>query len=131
MLKPGDLIRFNCLWAREAARGEESGRKARPSCVVVRTPAKPSVLFVFPLTSQQPGPERASLAVPEIECRRGGLDYPSFLILDEYNRLPEDEAFDLEVPRAIGAFSGPFLRSIAAAVRDQAESRRLHAVTRR
>lgn len=131
MLKPGDLIRYNYLWAREAARGEESGRKARPSCVVVRTPAKPSVLFVFPLTSQQPGSERAFLAVPEIECRRGGLGYPSFLILDEYNRFFEDEAFDLEVPKPIGAFSGPFLRTIAATVRERAQSRRLNAVTRR
>jgi hypothetical protein len=131
MLKPGDLIRYHYLWAREAARGEESGRKARPSCVVVRTPANPSVLFVFPLTSQQPRPERAFLAVPEMECRRGGLDYPSFLILDEYNRFSEDETFDLEVPGPIGAFSGPFLRIIAAVVRDQAQSRRLHAVTRR
>ncbi|MCJ2014088.1 hypothetical protein [Methylobacterium sp. J-076] len=131
MLKPGDLIRYHYLWAREAAQGEESGRKARPACIVVRTPADPACLFVFPLTSQHPGPDRAFLSVPEIECRRGGLGGPSFLILDEYNRFLVTEAFDLEAPEPIGAFSGSFLRKVAASVKDLAQSRRLRAVTRR
>jgi hypothetical protein len=130
MLKPGDLIRYHYLWAREAANGEESGRKARPACVVVRAAANPAILFVFPLTSQRPGPERAFLAVSEIECRRGGLDHPSYLVLDEYNRFPESEAFDLASPAPIGAFSGTFLRRIARAVREIAATRRLQAVSR-
>jgi hypothetical protein len=36
MLKAGDVIRYGYLWAREAAKGGESGRKARPACIVVR-----------------------------------------------------------------------------------------------
>ena len=131
MLKPGDLVRYGYLWAREAARGEETGRKFRPACVVVRTPAPASSLFVFPLTSQQPDADRAYLTVTEIECRRGGLDYPSFLVLDEYNRFLESEAFDLEATKPIGAFSTSFLRKIARAVRDLARERRLQAVQRR
>jgi len=130
MLKPGDLIRYGYLWAREAARGEETGRKFRPACIVVRTPSQPSSLFVFPLTSQRPGEERAYLAVTEIECRRGGLDYPSFLILDEYNRFLESDAFDLEAPEPIGAFSPSFMRKIALTLKDVARTRRLRAVTR-
>jgi len=37
MLEAGDVVRFHYLWTRQAAKGEESGRKARPVCVVVRT----------------------------------------------------------------------------------------------
>lgn len=91
MLKAGDVIRYGYLrareaaklWAREAAKGGESGRKARPACIVVCSASQPSALFAFPLTSQEPGSDRTCMAVTEIECRRGGLDDPSFLILDE------------------------------------------------
>lgn len=54
MFKPGDLLRYYYLWARQADAGEESGRKARPVCIVVRIPTTPAALFLFPLTSQQP-----------------------------------------------------------------------------
>lgn len=67
----------------------------------------------------------------EIECRRGGLDVPSFLILDEYNRFLETEAFDLEEPRPIGAFSAALLRKIAMRVKALGEGRRLRGVVRR
>lgn len=108
-LKPGDVVRYYYLWARQAADGEESGRKARPVCVVVRTPAEPAALFLFPLTSQKPAPSRDALAVSEIECRRGGLDHPSWLILDEYNRVQVDETYDLSEVRPIGTFSPAFI----------------------
>lgn len=98
---------------------------------MVRTPPPASSLFVFPLTSQQPSAERAYLAVTEIECRRGGIDYPSFLILDEYNRFLETEAFDLEVAKPLGAFSGSYMRKIALSVKSVAGNRRLRAVPRR
>jgi len=131
MLKAGDLIRYYYLWAREAAQGEEGGRKARPACIVVRSRADPPSLFVFPLTSQRPGPDRPCLPVSEIECRRGGIDHPSYLILDEYNRFLESEAFDVISLKPIGAFSPTFMRKIAEAVKALAETRRLRAVSRR
>ena len=131
MLRPGDLIRYSYLWAREAASGEETGRTFRPACIVVRTPSNPSSVFVFPLTLQKPSSGRAYLAVTEIECRRGGVDYPSYLILDEYNRFLETEAFDLETPEPIGAFSASFLRKVALSVKELAGARRLRAVKRR
>jgi hypothetical protein len=71
------------------------------------------------------------MAVTEIECRRGGLDDPSFLILDEYNRFLETEAFDLEAPQPIGTFGAPFMRKIAKSIKTLAERRRSTAVTRR
>jgi hypothetical protein len=131
MLKPGDIIRYGYLWARQADAGEETGRKARPACVVVRTPSNPAALFVFPLTSQNPGTGQPHLPVPEIECRRAGLDFPTYLVIDEYNRFLENEAFDLEAPAPIGAFSTPFLERIASAIKALSTARRVRGVVRR
>jgi hypothetical protein len=131
MFKPGDLLRYYYLWARQADAGEESGRKARPVCVVVRTPMTPAALFLFPLTSQQPSPTRTSIAISEIECRRGGLDFPSWLILDEYNRVRTDEAYDLVTTKPIGSFSPAFVRKIAGLIKEAADQRRLRGVARK
>jgi hypothetical protein len=131
MLKAGDLLRYYYLWARQADAGEESGRKARPVCIVVRTPATPAALFLFPLTSQKPDRSRPHLAISEIECRRGGLDYPSWLILDEYNRVQVDEAYDLVTTAPIGAFSPAFVRKIAGVIKETAAQRRLRGIVRK
>lgn len=131
MLKAGDLLRYYYLWAHQADAGEESGRKARPVCIVVRAPTNPAALFLFPLTSQKPEKTRTFLAVTEIECRRGGLDFPSWLILDEYNRVQLDEAYDLADAAPIGAFSPAFLAKIAGMIKDVAGKRRLRGVSRR
>ncbi|MER9616802.1 hypothetical protein [Mesorhizobium sp. M0207] len=131
MLKAGDLLRYYYLWAREADAGEESGRKARPVCIVVRTLATPAALFLFPLTSQKPHRSRPHLAISEIECRRGGLDYPSWLILDDFNRVPVDEAYDLVTTTPIGAFSPAFVRKIAGVIKETAAQRRLRGIVRK
>jgi hypothetical protein len=131
MFKPGDLLRYYYLWARQADAGEESGRKARPVCIVVRTPTAPAALFLFPLTSQQPDANRTHIAVSEIECRRGGLDFPSWLILDEYNRVRTDEAYDLVSTKPIGSFSPAFVRKIAGLIKEAANKRRLRGVVRK
>ncbi len=131
MLKPGDIIRYGYLWARQSDAGEESGRKARPACVVVRTPKNPAILFVFPLTSQKPEADHPYIPVSEIECRRGGLDFPSYLVIDEFNHFLETEAFDLETPAPVGAFSHAFLKRIAIRVRELSAQKRLRGVARR
>ena len=130
-LKPGDVVRYHYLWARQADAGEESGRKARPVCVVVRTPVEPAALFLFLRTSQKPQRSRAHLAVSEMECRRGGLGFPSWLILDEYNRVSIDAAYDFETTAPIGTFSPAFVRKIAAAIKQVAARRRLRGVARK
>ncbi len=130
-LKAGDIVGYHYLWARQADAGEESGRKARPVCVVVRTPAEPAALFLFPLTSQKPQRTRAHLAVSEIECRRGGLGFPSWLVLDEYNRVGVDAAYDFVTTTPIGTFSPAFVRKIASAIKQAAARRRLRGIARR
>lgn len=131
MFDAGDIVRFGYLSVREADAGEESGRKARPVCVVVRTPNAPAALFLFPITSQEPAASRAHIAISEIECKRGGLGFPSYLVLDEYNRVMADEAYDFESSQRTGAFSNAFLRRIAESIKEISERKRLRGVVRR
>jgi hypothetical protein len=130
MFEPGHIVRFNYLWAREARRGEETGRKARPACIVVRTATNPAALFLLPLTSQAPSPERATIAVPETECRRAQLRVPCWIIVDEYNRVLENAVHDFESLEPLGKFSVKFLKRVAEALKDEALTRRLKAVAR-
>ncbi|MBP2448609.1 hypothetical protein [Rhizobium leguminosarum] len=130
MFEVGDIVRFHYLWKRQADAGEETGRKARPVCVVVRTGAVPGVVFLFAITSQMPPDERISLPISQIESRRAGLDFPCFIILDEYNRVELDKAFDFESTVPLGSFSPAFLKKIARTVKDAAASRRISAVSR-
>jgi hypothetical protein len=131
MPQVGDIVRFNYLWAREAEVGEESGRKARPVCVIVRTSADPAALFLLPLTSRPPEKTRAALGVPEIECKRGGLRSPCWIICDEYNRVTMDLAHDFESLDAVGTFSASFLKQIASSLKREALARRAKMVIRR
>ncbi|TIM58814.1 MAG: hypothetical protein E5X07_18670 [Mesorhizobium sp.] len=85
-------------------------------------------MFLFPPTSQRPDRSRPHLAISEIECRRGGLDYPSWLILDEYNRVQVDEAYDLVTTTTLGAFSSAFVRKIAGVSKETAARRRLRGI---
>lgn len=130
MLERGEVVRFHYLWARQAQAGEESGRKARPVCIVVRTPGNPGAVFLFPITSQEPRPDRITLSLPEMECRRAGLAFPCWIILDEYNRVELDKAFDFESTRPIGNVSAAFLEKIASTVKKASSSRALKGVTR-
>jgi hypothetical protein len=66
-----------------------------------------------------------------MECRRGGLGFPSWLILDEYNRVSIDAAYDFETTAPIGTFSTAFVRKIASAIKQAAERRRLRGIARK
>ena len=130
MLEQGDGAHFHYLWHHEAQEGEESGRKPRPVCIVVKTPANPDVVFLFPFTTKSPLPGRVALSVPEIECRRIGIAPPSWIILDEYNRVEMDKDYDFVSTEPIGSVSAAFLREIAATIRQAARNVPIRAVTR-
>jgi hypothetical protein len=87
-------------------------------------------VFPFPITSQLPDPDRVSLAISEMECRRAGLDLSCWIILDEYNRVELDKAFDFESTAPLGSFSPVFLKKIALTVKNAAAARRLAGVIR-
>jgi hypothetical protein len=131
MRSAGDILRYYYLWSHQADAGEQSGRKSRPVCLVVRTSANPATMFLFPITTKEPGAGRGFVPVSEIECRRGGLDFPVWLILDEYNRVQADETYDLAAPRPLGAFSPAFLRKVAQSIKALSAQHRVRAIVRR
>lgn len=130
MFEQGDIVRFNYLWARQAKRGEESGRKARPACIVVKSGGNPATLFLLPLTSRPPADGTTGLPVPEMERRRAGLQSPCWVIVDEYNRVMDDHLHDFDDHAPLGRFSLAFLKKVAGALKSQVMARRAQAVLR-
>lgn len=113
----GGVYRFNYLWSHEQDRGEESGRKIRHACLIVETP---DFLYLFPFTSKKPtrrsaGEQRIFEILPEIECRRVGLSssVPSYLVLDDYNKVSRSKLYDFEGLDPVGTLSAKFLETCA------------------
>ena len=127
-MKVGSVLDYAYLWRRQADTGEESGRKERPVCLALTLGTDPDnqELFLFPITSQAPTPGRAAIAITQIECRRGGLYHPAWLILDEFNRCVAHAAYDLANTTPRGSFSVSFMRTVVeriAQLRRQGEVR--------
>ena len=88
--EPADVISYSYLWAREAAAGEESGRKDRPVVVVVATLARGdgTLLFVAPVTHTAPGHDTDAIEIPLNVKKQLGLDSQrSWIVLTELNRF--------------------------------------------
>lgn len=89
--EPGLVIPYVYLWRREHEAGEESGRKARPSLIVVAvTIAATGKLrvAVCPITSQPPDASRSAIEVPARVKTHLDLDAGrSWVICDEYNEF--------------------------------------------
>ena len=130
-LTTGAVIRFPYLWAREAGQGETEGRKFRPAAVGVRIP-KPKgedLLFLFPITSQEPARERFAAEIPETEKRRAGLDgnLRLWIVLDEYNQDVIGRSFYLEPEPPLGYFSKAFfLPLLQEFIRRRSQTRAVH-----
>lgn len=127
MFKAGDVVRYYYLWHKQAQKGEYSGRKARPSCVMVKTEKH---LFLFPITSQEPHNLQYSLKVPEIECQRAGLQKQSWVRVDEFNVVPCESLFDFEDLKPQGRFSRAFVRKIALKIKEVKAIKSLKKVSR-
>ncbi|WP_375617087.1 hypothetical protein [Bartonella sp. AP58NXGY] len=115
MFKAGDVVRYYYLWHEQAQKGEHSGRKARPSCVMVKTEKH---LFLFPITSQEPVNLQFSLKVPEIECKRVGLQKQSWVRVDEFNVVSCQSFFHFQDLKPQGRFSLAFMRKIALKIKE-------------
>lgn len=134
----GLVIRYRYLWQRQALAGEETGRKARPVCVVIPVGATGTDVVLFPLTTQPPGPDRLAVQVPETERRRLRLngDRPAWIILDEGNRDELPNSYHLE-PVALnpirfhyGVFSPAFMRVVLTTLAQAIRAQRLKVVSR-
>lgn len=86
-LQHGEIVLYSYLWAREHDRGEETGRKARPTCVMLILVGKDGRRrpLLFPITSQPPGSSGHVVEIPETEARRAKLYTPAWVVVDEFN----------------------------------------------
>ncbi|MER8387182.1 hypothetical protein NKJ46_04775 [Mesorhizobium sp. M0166] len=111
----GQIILYSYLWAREYDRGEESGRKARPACVMLIVAGKNGrkQALLFPVTSQPPRPDAYYVEVPETEARRATLYTPAWVIVDEFNTDDLATSWALEDAKPLGQFTRKFMSRIA------------------
>ncbi|AOG03253.1 hypothetical protein [Bosea sp. RAC05] len=133
-MTPGEIYRFNYLWGHEAKKGWTGSRKIRRVCLAMQIGG---YLYLFPITSRQPrtedGDDRLHVEIPEAEKRRINLQLnkPSFLVLDDYNRVRSDRLYDFESLTPTGTLSLDFMAEVArlfqAAIRDK---RAIHGLTR-
>lgn len=117
--KVGDIINYEYLWAHQAARGEESGRKVRPTCLVVKRGDAPEKYFLFPITSKKPQGGTFK-EIPQLECKRAGINYPSYIVLDQYNEDQSDLMFALASTTPRGSISSSYLLEVAQGIKDAA-----------
>lgn len=135
MIEPahGQVILYSYLWAREHDSGEESGRKARPTCVLLIVAGKdgrPRPLL-FPITSRPPGPSTRFVEIPETEARRAKLYTPAWVIVDEFNTDDLATSWAIEDAEPLGQFSRRFMARIAAEVAAAIRASGVRSVPRR
>jgi hypothetical protein len=86
--RPGLVIRYSYLWAREAEAGREEGVKDRPCAIVLvllREGEHP-IVRVLPVTHSAPADPADALEIPQPTKQRLGLDAErSWVILSEAN----------------------------------------------
>jgi hypothetical protein len=128
----GQVVFYSYLWWREHLRGEETGRKARPSCVMIvvsqRSGGRRAILF--PITSSPPGSDTAAVAVPETEARRAKLYTPAWVIVEEFNSDDPENSLALDDAQPLGAFSRKFIGRIAAEAARAARAKGIRAIPR-
>jgi len=86
--KPGLVIRYSYLWAREHDVGQEEGAKDRPCAVLLATKTDEGDLrvIVLPITHAPPQNPDNAVEIPLPTKRRLGLDdEPSWIVLSEGN----------------------------------------------
>jgi hypothetical protein len=129
----GLVISYNYLWAREHDRDEESGRKARPTCVqvIIARRETGTVVALFPITSQPPRTGRTALEIPQIEARRIGLTIPSWIIVDEWNLDDLAKSPHIADVRPLGALSPAFMKRVRSEAAARIRARRYRSVPRR
>lgn len=130
MFETGAVYRYAYLWAREKEQGEESGRKERPACLLLRPPQFPEALIMLPITGTSPSGQQTADLIPEVECRRLGLRSPAWIILDEYNVAAEHELYDFASLDPLGKFSDAYQRHLRGIVRSLIEARAIKGVRR-
>jgi len=112
----GEVIAYPYLWRREQLAGETEGRKDRPVCLTLSVQREGGLhIYLLAITSKSPQSDQLAIEIPQLELARAGLstDYPSWIILDEYNRDVLEDTFYLDVNEPpLGSVSQMFLKKV-------------------
>jgi hypothetical protein len=109
--KPGLVIRYDYLWADEAAAGRDVG-KDRPACLIAASDstAAPRFVVILPITHTPPRDETAAVEIPPKVKRAIGLDdVPSWVIVSEHNVDEWPNGGLAPIPGRPGVFSYGFI----------------------
>jgi hypothetical protein len=85
--RPGLVVRYDYLWADEAAAGRDHG-KDRPACLVAASDpaAAPRFVVLLPITHARPAGDTVGIEIPPAVRRALGLDdAPAWVIVSEHN----------------------------------------------
>ena len=87
--KPGMVVRYGYLWARQARMGQDNGEKFRPSLILaVRNEEDKKVVYVAPITHTAPFYPEESILIPMVTKARLGLDSEkSWIMANEVNKF--------------------------------------------
>ena len=122
----GEVFRYPFLWKRQQDQGETEGRKPRPVCMAVTTTTTKgnTVLFIVPITTQQPMAGRVAVEVSPMEAKRAGLDgsKPCWVMLDEFNTDIFERSYVFEDRMPLGSFSPKFTEHLQAILREAAKT---------
>jgi len=85
--RPGLVIRYDCLWTREAATGLDQGKERPPCLVAARDPTtSPRFVVILPITPTRPDNATVGVEIPAKVREALGLgDAPSWVIVSEHN----------------------------------------------
>ena len=129
--RPGLVIRYSYLWYREAAEGQEEGRKDRPCAVIlaVQDLDGGTRVYTLPITHTPPANQQQAVEIPAVVKARLGLDSErSWIVLNEFNDFiwpgpdlrflpgkgPESAAYGFLPPQLLRVVRDRFLTAIRA-----------------
>jgi len=131
---PGDVFHYPYLWLHDHRKGIDNP-KDRTTCLVFQTRTSAGVihLVILAISDQEPEEPDDAMAVPEIELRRGGLNFArkAFVHLSECNidTLPTSTQYDPN-SRSLGRFSRSFTEQLARRLAANIRSRRTRTLQR-
>ena len=85
--RPGLVIRYDYLWADEAATGRDHG-KDRPACIVAATDSEisPRFVVILPITHRPPEQDAIGVEIPaKVRAALALDDAPCWIIVSEHN----------------------------------------------
>lgn len=109
--RPGLVIRYDYLWADDAAAGRDHG-KERPACLIAAmdAAASPRFVVILPITHAPPAGTTVGVEIPARVRQMLGLDdAPAWVIVSEHNVDEWPTAGLAPVPRRPGVFSYGFV----------------------